>query len=179
MLTPLFLAIGYGLALVLGFLLVREQRRRAHQAAGSDTIIKNISDSFVSLDRDWRFTFISDRAKETFVSMDKDPAKMMGRSYWDEFPATVGTKVETEFNRTLSQKKSATFDFLNPATKRWLEMNSFPTGEGISVFFRDISERKAAVEETQKALRELNDVKAALDQHAIVAITNPAAKSPT
>src|SRR5438045_1941967 len=36
----------------------------------------------------------------------------------------------------------------------------------------DITDRKAAAEDTAKALRELNDVKSALDQHAIVAITN-------
>ncbi len=36
----------------------------------------------------------------------------------------------------------------------------------------DITDRKRAAEESAKALRELNDVKSALDEHAIVAITN-------
>ncbi|HTI69722.1 MAG TPA: PAS domain S-box protein [Candidatus Limnocylindria bacterium] len=37
----------------------------------------------------------------------------------------------------------------------------------------DITDRKRAAEETALALRELNDVKSALDEHAIVAITDP------
>ena len=37
----------------------------------------------------------------------------------------------------------------------------------------DITDRKRADEQTANALRELNDVKAAIDEHAIVAITDP------
>jgi PAS domain S-box-containing protein len=40
----------------------------------------------------------------------------------------------------------------------------------------DITDRKLAGEQTAEALRELNDVKAALDEHAIVAITNAKGK---
>ncbi len=40
----------------------------------------------------------------------------------------------------------------------------------------DITGRKQADEKTAEALRELNDVRSALDEHAIVAITNPAGR---
>jgi PAS domain S-box-containing protein len=40
----------------------------------------------------------------------------------------------------------------------------------------DITDRKMAAEQTARALRELNDLKAALDEHAIVAITDPKGK---
>jgi PAS domain S-box-containing protein len=40
----------------------------------------------------------------------------------------------------------------------------------------DISDRKRADEQTTQALQELNDLKAALDEHAIVAITDPSGK---
>ncbi|MEA3207361.1 MAG: hypothetical protein QOE70_418 [Chthoniobacter sp.] len=43
----------------------------------------------------------------------------------------------------------------------------------ICLIATDISERRRADEQTANALRELNDVKAALDEHAIVAITDP------
>ncbi len=41
---------------------------------------------------------------------------------------------------------------------------------------RDVTDRKRADEQTAQALRELNDVKAAIDEHAIVAITDPKGK---
>jgi PAS domain S-box-containing protein len=40
----------------------------------------------------------------------------------------------------------------------------------------DITDRKRAAQQTEQALRELNDVKSALDEHAIVAITDPQGK---
>jgi PAS domain S-box-containing protein len=48
--------------------------------------------------------------------------------------------------------------------------------QGVIAAARDVTERKRADERSAHALRELKDMKAAIDEHAIVAITDPKGK---
>jgi len=141
-----------------------------------DQVGIHISDAFMKMDRQWRFTFISDRGAEALRAMHKNAALMLGSPFWEEFPSTVGSKVEVEFNRMSSQGKPAAFAYYFRALGSWFELNAFPVADGFAIFLRDITERKIASEKTQKTLRELSDVKAARDEHAIVAITDPSGK---
>jgi PAS domain S-box-containing protein len=177
MLTPLFAVLLLATLVAWMFTATRARRREREKAAAHEQLLKSISDAFVTLDRQWRFAVVSDRANVALAKLGIDPAGVAGRTFWEVFPSLRGSKVEAEFNRVRGQHVSSEFDAFFPEHHRWFELNAFPSApDSISVFFRDITERKTAVEETQNALRELNDVKAAIDQHAIVAITDPRGK---
>ncbi|HEY3755832.1 MAG TPA: PAS domain S-box protein [Opitutaceae bacterium] len=173
----LIAVISFSVLTVVLVALIFSQTRRAAQAEEKNTkILANITDAFVTLDKHWRFTYISARAAQIYEKLNKKPSAMQGRPYWEEFPGAVGTHVEEEFHRARRERTTVAFESFFPTHHRWFEINAYPTAEGLSIFFRDITERRTASEETQKALRELNDVKSALDEHAIVAITNPQGK---
>src|SRR4051794_2314500 len=167
MLTPLLFVLlavvllGWGLhALAQRKALDREKRRNTQ-------FLNSITDAYIRLDRDWRFLQIGPRAADIYGKMGKEPAAMLGRSYWEEFPESKGTLEEKEFRRAVEHHTNVSFESFHTSPRRWFEMNAFATAEGLSVFFSDITDRKVASEDTARALRELNDVKAALDQHAI------------
>ena len=46
-----------------------------------------ITEAFVALDRDWRFVHVNSRAG---AIAGRDPASLLGRNVWDEFPEAVG-----------------------------------------------------------------------------------------
>ena len=63
---------------------------------------------------------------------------------------------ETQFRLALREQRSVSFEILAPVMERWLEVHAYPTPQGLAVNFRDISRRKKAEAELQRALAELH-----------------------
>ncbi len=62
-----------------------DARRESEQRFQS--ILGSISDSFLALDREWRFTFVNRRA---IGYGERTPEEVIGRTVWEVFPEIVG-----------------------------------------------------------------------------------------
>ncbi len=138
---------------------LRQQHALAHEAdilrATHDrttSILESISDAFFALDAEWRFTYVNDQSEKVMGRRRED---LLGRIFWDEFPGTLGTPFEREYRRAWSEQTTVTFDEFYPPLDVWVEVRAFPSEGGLSVFFQDISTRKALEEaRAQMAERE-------------------------
>ncbi|MFY8109846.1 MAG: PAS domain S-box protein [Bacteroidia bacterium] len=104
-------------------------------------ILETISDGFVSIDKDWKYTYMNIKAGEI---LRKHPKSIVGKVFWDEFQS----KEDLTFKRACSEvmEKSIiklTTDYI-PEFDKWLESKIYPAPEGINIFFRDITEQKKA-----------------------------------
>ncbi|MDQ5986581.1 MAG: Adaptive-response sensory-kinase SasA [Syntrophus sp. SKADARSKE-3] len=114
-------------------------------------ILNSMTDCHYELDKEWRFTRINDRALAYFGKNRED---FIGRNYWDALSAPRNNTFEEHFAKALSEGVSVHFDLPSAAVPgKWAEMHAYPTDEGLSVYFRDITERK----QTEKDLRESED----------------------
>ena len=73
----------------------REARERA------TTILESITDAFLALDREWRFTYVNRRA-ESLLRRTRE--ELVGKSLWDEFSEAVGTTADHELHRALRSR---------------------------------------------------------------------------
>jgi PAS domain S-box-containing protein len=129
----------------------RKDHDRAHMIGiarsglkdGLDTILDRISDGFFSLDTEWHFTRMNRRA--TALAPHK-PDALIGKSIWKTFPQTVGSVVWTEFHRAVDDNIHVCFTYFCPCLGRSYEVNAYPSNEGLSVYFRDITDQYNAVE---------------------------------
>jgi PAS domain S-box-containing protein len=109
-------------------------------AAQRNEILESITDGFGALDGNGRFVYLN-RAAAQLVQRPRDQA--IGKDLWNEVPALRGTLVEKMFRQVLEEHSPAHFEYLVPLSNRWFEIHAHPArNNGLTVYFRDISDRK-------------------------------------
>jgi two-component system, cell cycle sensor histidine kinase and response regulator CckA len=116
-------------------------------ATRATTILERISDAFVALDTEFRYTYVNARAGELLGC---EPEALIGKHIWTEFPGAVGTPVQLACERAMREQEAVTvLDHYRP-WDRWFEDRIYPSSDGITIFFTDVTERRRGAE----ALRE-------------------------
>jgi signal transduction histidine kinase/ActR/RegA family two-component response regulator len=114
--------------------------------------LENISDSFFSLDPDWRIVY----ANRSFLThYSRGPASgVIGRSIWDLFPEMLGTEMEVRYRRAMETRLPEVFQMRSYISSRWFRVVLEPNEDGgLSVSATDFSELKAS-EEGLRAAKE-------------------------
>jgi PAS domain S-box-containing protein len=130
--------------------LLAEARRAQERAVA---ILESITDGFVALDREWRFTYVNAEAERINGIRRED---QIGKSQWELFPATRGTVLELEWRRAVAEQVAVQFAFYYEPWDSWFQHKAYPTKDGgLSVFFHDITARKRSEAALRKARDEL------------------------
>ncbi len=128
----------------------QEQLQVEAQVAQSQVsnILESITDAFVAFDREWRYTYVNEYATRL---LRKKREELLGKHVWTEvFPEAVGTESYWEYHRAVAEQIPIVFEAFSQPLGMWIEVNAYPSPEGLSLYFRDITYRKQA----EQALRE-------------------------
>lgn len=118
-------------------------------------ILGSISDAFYAMDKDWKFTYFNSEAERLLQREEKE---VIGKKIWDIFPSAVNTKLYEAYHNITQNLVYQTFEYLYLGDDRWYEVSAYPSAGGLSVYFRNIDDRKAAAEKLQKAFEEKNSI---------------------
>lgn len=102
-------------------------------------ILESITDGFISLDMEWRVTYWN-RAAEYILGNERDD--IIGKNVWDSYPEAVSLKFYTEYRHVMEDRVSSTFEEYFPPIKAWIQVSAYPSKDGISIFFKDVTEQK-------------------------------------
>ena len=148
-----------------------EQRRLSEQIA---TILECVTDGFVALDRDWRYTYVNERAGEL---LGRKPADLIGKNIWEEFPDGVDQPFHDAYQRAMAEQTTVFLEEHYEPWDRWFENRIYGSRTGVAIYFTEVTERKR-IEETERrqreradALREVNDaLTSTLDLHEMLGV---------
>lgn len=111
----------------------------------TENILESISDSFFTVDRDWRYTFLNQRAVRQVsevLGREVSAAELLGQSCWSTFPEWVGTPLYDAYEAALRTQQPRRLEVYVERLPGWFEVRLHPSPSGVSTYLCDITERK-------------------------------------
>lgn len=151
------------------FVLFRQQSKRKSKERELAMVLNRISDGVVSVDNQWRYTFLNDAAMATHPS---EREQLLGKSIWDIHPEMHGTVFWEKYHEAMQSRKVQEIESYYPPMDTWFSVKVYPSEDGLTIFYKDVTAGKKAEERLSRTLKEVEDYKFALDEASIVAITD-------
>ena len=118
----------------------QEALRQANERM--ENMLESLTDGFCAVDRDWRITYINGRALQMVKPLNKSRGGLVGRKLWDEFEDLHGTSVAEDCRRAMHERVTVNREFFYKRLQCWLEMRVYPSPDGLTLYFQDITPRK-------------------------------------
>ena len=118
-------------------------------------ILESIGDGFFAVDRDWTVTYWNNMA-ERHLGMPRE--KMLGKNLWAVYQDAIPTAFYEQYHIAMEKSMAVHFEEYYVPLSIWFEVNVYPSPTGLSIYFKDITERKkhlSALEHQYKQLREI------------------------
>ncbi len=131
-----------------------EIRKKTSQV---EKILESITEGFIALDENLYYTYVNKKIGEMVGC---DPTSLIGKHIWTEFPEAVNSETYKTFNQALKEQRYIYSEDYLASANLWYASHIYPTGKGLSVFIRDISDRKKAEAEIEKTHNQLLEASA-------------------
>ncbi len=137
------------------------EEKAAKARADLTVVFESISDAFVAVDGQWRITHMNGEA----IRMARQPREaLLGKSHWDLWPFALGTRIEHEYRRAVQNKTPAHFEFCFEPSQTWLDIHAYPSGDGLAIYFRNVSQQKRNQAELLESEARFRNITNALPQ---------------
>ncbi len=134
---------------------------RGYLAERRRTLLDEMAEGFATLDWEYRVTYGNGAGLELFGLRLEE---VLGRTFWEIFPAARTLPVAGALRRAMELGVSSIEEFLSPTAGRWVETRIYPTSSGVSLYVRDIEQRKRKELQRDELLREIEETRFQLEE---------------
>ena len=113
-------------------------------------IIESIDDAFFAVDRNWIVTYWNNKA-EKVLNRRRDAT--LNKNLWDLYPEVKDTTMWFNYHGAMADNQARHFEAHYATMDIWFEISAYPSPKGLSVFFKDITDRKSS----ETKLKSLNE----------------------
>lgn len=129
------------LADVIGHELAQKQKRERLQSERQrvENILERIDDAFFAVDESWNFTYFNSRAEEL---LHRDRNDVLGENVWELFDDAVDLEFYDQYHHAMETQVPVSFEEYFPPLETWFQVSAYPSPDGLSVYFTDVTERR-------------------------------------
>ncbi|WP_262985823.1 hybrid sensor histidine kinase/response regulator [Nostoc sp. 'Peltigera membranacea cyanobiont' 232] len=118
-------------------------RKRVEQALYQSekqarNILESIAEAFFALDENWQFTYMNPSAE---TLLDRAPGDLVGKNLWSEYPGLISNELAQIYWSAMRDRVAASMTAFYPDHDRWYEVRTYPAANGITVYFRNVTEQ--------------------------------------
>lgn len=135
------------------------QQQVMDKTAEIKSIFERITDSFLALDSNGHFYYMNRRAA---VALRMKEEEVLGKTLEEVYaPKIWGNMIREAYDHAVSKQEHHGIEVFSKNSHHWFEIDFYPSPSGVSLFFRDITERKR----TEEQLRQSHDQLRQLASH--------------
>jgi len=122
---------------------ITKEKKAGKELEAMNTLLsetfEGMSDGFVAFDKKMNYTFVNSWGASI---LGRQPEELIGKNYWLEYPEAKGTPFADAYEKVLESHEAILFEDYYAPFDRWFENRIYPSKNGLSVFFSDITKRK-------------------------------------
>ncbi len=118
-----------------------------------NNVIERVTDAFVSFDNDWNYNYVN---KKATILYGLPLEQIIGKNIWDISPKDSSIHFFNEMNEARALGKSRNVELLHEESGVWYENWIYPDENGVSVYYREINDKKTFEKNLLTANNELN-----------------------
>jgi len=104
-----------------------------------NTILESITDAFFAVDANWIVLYWNSQAEKVLGVPKK---KILNQYLWDIFADSIDSESYRQYHRAMDTKQPMHFEDYYPPLEKWYDITAYPSAQGLSIYFKDITERK-------------------------------------
>ena len=116
-----------------------ERRKRLEADERLVGILTNINDGFLTVDREWKLTFMNRKACDL---LQRKSDEILAISLWQALPNLEGIAAEGELRRAMRENVPVRCVFQHEPLRAWFEVGAYPSGDGLALLMRDVTENQ-------------------------------------
>lgn len=126
-------------------------------------VLESIGDAFFAVNDRWTVTYWNKMA-ETILRMPRK--KVLGKNLWEVYEDAIPLEFYKQYQKAMVERVAVHFEEYYPALHVWIEVNVYPSVDGLLVYFKDITKQKNQLRQIAHQHEQLSEL-AQLQSHDV------------